>query len=239
MNGIELNRPQAPINRASHAVVTVLGVLLGISSIDHGVFEMMQGNHPTPGNLIKAQGPGHMWSVWTQGSEPAFTLVHNFLLTGALATLAGLLLVLWSLRFFSRRQGAAGFLLLSVFSYVVGGGLAQLYLFLLNWLVATRLRSSLAFWRWILPPLLRRILRRCWPWTLAATVLFFLTALWISGIGFFPGLPSHRAVLYRILLVLGAGILVALFLSVASAFAADVDARQTACGQAPVASPQA
>jgi hypothetical protein len=38
--------------------------------------------------------------AWTRGSEPAFTLVHNFLLTGVLATIAGLLLIVWSLQLF-------------------------------------------------------------------------------------------------------------------------------------------
>ncbi|MGB8261554.1 MAG: hypothetical protein WCE75_14430, partial [Terracidiphilus sp.] len=120
--------PQRPTNRATHLFTSTLGVLLGISSMDHGVLEMMQGNHPTPGYLIKALGPGHAWTVWTQGAEPAFTLAHNFLLTGALATLAGLLLAVWSARFLARRGGPAVFLLLSVFSYLVGGGLAQAFL---------------------------------------------------------------------------------------------------------------
>jgi hypothetical protein len=38
---------------------------------------ILQGNRQTPGFLVKALGPGHSWMVWTHGSDPAFTLIHN------------------------------------------------------------------------------------------------------------------------------------------------------------------
>ena len=76
--------PIHPHNAATRTVVSSLGVLLGISSIDHGVLEMMQGNAPTPGSFVKALGPGHSWTLWIHGGEPAFTIVLNFLLTGVL-----------------------------------------------------------------------------------------------------------------------------------------------------------
>ena len=97
-------------NTATRAVASTLGILLGLSSINHGLLETLQGNHPTSGSFVKALGPGHSWTVWAHGSEPAFTLIHNFLLTGVLATIAGLLLIIWSLRFIHRRHGATIFL---------------------------------------------------------------------------------------------------------------------------------
>jgi len=80
---------------------------------------------------------------WTQGSEPAFTLVPNFLLTGLIATFIGLLMILWSLRFLQKSYGPTVFLLFGVTSFLTGGGMAQVLLFTLNWLVATRIRASL------------------------------------------------------------------------------------------------
>jgi hypothetical protein len=193
--------------------------------MDHGFLEMMQGNQPTRGYWINAQGPGHSWSLWTQGGEPAFTLVHNFLLTGVLAALVGILLVFWSLRFIHRPHGPAVFLLLSVASYLVGGGLAQVFLFTLNWLVARRIHSKLAFWRWLISAKIRRPLSLLWRWALAAGAIQFLAALEIAAIGYFPGLPRDLQIVYRVLLEIGAGILAAFAVSIVSAFAFDIEAQ--------------
>lgn len=212
-------------NTATRAVASTLGILLGISSINHGLLETLQGNRPTSGFFVKALGPGHSWTLWGNGSEPAFTLVHNFLLTGVLATIAGLLLIVWSLRFIHRRYGPTIFLLLSVTSFLVGGGLAQFLLFSLNWAVATRISGSLAFWRWCMPSSVRRVLGRFWPWALAAEVVFFLAALQIATFGYFPVLPRDTQVLHRALIQLGAAIILAFLFSIICAFAYDIEAR--------------
>lgn len=215
-----------PENAATRAVASVLGVLLGISSIDHGLLEMLQGNRPTPGFLVKALGPGHSWAAWTQGSEPAFTLVHNFLLTGVLATSAGLLLIVWSLRFIRGRGGAMPFLLFSAASFLVGGGLAQFLPAILAWAAATRVRASLAFWRRLMMPALRRALGSLWRWALVAEAVLFLTALEISSVGYFPGLSAERQILVRVLWRLALAIILAILLSIVSAFASDIEARE-------------
>jgi len=212
-------------NTATRAVASTLGILLGLSSINHGLLETLQGNHPTSGFFVKALGPGRSWTVWAHGSEPAFTLVHNFLLTGVLATIAGLLLIIWSLRFIHRRQGATIFLLLSVTSFLVGGGLAQFLLFTFNWAVATRVSASLAFWRWCMPSPVRRVLGRFWRWALAAEVVFFLAALQIATFGYFPVLPRDTQVLHRALIQLGSAIILAFLFSIICAFAYDIEAR--------------
>jgi hypothetical protein len=212
-------------NTATRAVASTLGILLGTSSVNHGLLETLQGNHPTSGFFVKALGPGHTWTVWTRGSEPAFTLVHNFLLTGVLATIAGLLLIVWSLRFIHRRHGPTIFLLLSVTSFLVGGGLAQFLLFTLNWAVATRISAPLAFWRWCMPSSMRRTLGRLWRWTLAAEVVFFLAALQIATFGYFPELPRDTQVLHRVLIQLGFAIILAFLFSIVCGFAYDVEAR--------------
>jgi len=212
-------------NAATRTFVSTLGVLLGLSSIDHGILETLQGNRPTPGYLVKALGPGHSWTLWREGAEPAFTLVHNFLLTGVLATVCGLLLIMWSLRSLRRGRGATTFLLLSVASFLVGGGLAQVLLFTLNWAVATRMRASLGFWRWWMPPFLRRALAGLWPWTLAAGALLFLAALEIAGWGYFPGLAPDTEILTAVLWRLAAAIIFAFVLSILCAFAYDIERR--------------
>jgi hypothetical protein len=189
------------------------------------VLEMMQGNAPMPGSFVKALGPGHSWTLWANGGEPAFTLVHNFLLTGMLATAMGILLIIWSAGFIDRRGGATIFLLLSLASFLAGGGLAQVLLFTLNWAAATRIRASLGFWRWIMPPALRRTLAKIWRPALDVAAILFLAALEVATFGYFPGLPHDTEALTRVLWRLAAAIIVAVLLAILAGFAHDLEAR--------------
>jgi len=222
-------QPQSswPENRATRVVVFTLGVLLGLSSINHGVLEMLHGNTATPGSFIKALGPGYSWSLWVHGGEPAFTLVHNFLLTGTLATALGILLIVWSSRFIARRFGPTVFLLLSIASFLTGGGQAQVLLFTLNWAAATRTHASLRFWRWLLPTLLLRVLAPLWRPALIVETVVFLTALEIATFGYFPWLPHDPAALTHILWRLAIPIIGCVLLAILAAFAHDLEARAT------------
>ena len=65
--------------------------------MNHGFFEVLQGNTPTEGMLIQAIGEAHQ--MWRYGGEEAFTIVPNFLVTGILAMLVGLAVIVWSLGF--------------------------------------------------------------------------------------------------------------------------------------------
>src|SRR5208283_296635 len=85
------------MNRATRIIVSTFGVTLGIAGIDHGFFEALQGNVPTPGLFIQAIGPASR--MWVYGTEDAFTLVPNFLLTGILAIILSLAIMIWSIGF--------------------------------------------------------------------------------------------------------------------------------------------
>ena len=113
------------MNRATRINVATIGVLFGISGITHGIGETLQGNTPTPGLIINAIAAGSPWTRWPEGGEGAFTIVPNFLLTGILAIIVGLVIIVWSLGFVQRRSGALVYLLLFVLLFLVGGGIAQ------------------------------------------------------------------------------------------------------------------
>ena len=50
------------MNRSTKTIVSNIGVILGLSGIDHGIFEILQGNQPTNGALIQAIEPAQkMW----------------------------------------------------------------------------------------------------------------------------------------------------------------------------------
>jgi hypothetical protein len=88
------------MNRATKTIVSTVGVILGISGIDHGIFEILQGNQRTESLLINAIGPEHI--MWEHGGEGAFTILPTFLLTGILAITVGIAMIIWSVWFIEK-----------------------------------------------------------------------------------------------------------------------------------------
>ena len=78
------------MNRTTKTIISYLGLMLALGGIDHGIFETLQGFTPTPGLVIQAIGP--LERYWVHGSEEAFTIIPNFLVTGILANLRARLL---------------------------------------------------------------------------------------------------------------------------------------------------
>jgi hypothetical protein len=82
---------------ATRIIITTVGVLFGVSGFNHGFFEFLQGNTPTQGLFIHAIGAAQRF--WVEGTEDAFTVIPDFLITGLLSMTIGLTIVIWSLRF--------------------------------------------------------------------------------------------------------------------------------------------
>jgi hypothetical protein len=213
-----------PYNAATHVIASTMGVLVGIGSMDHGLLECLQGARPTRGLIVNALGPGYSWTAWKQGGEGAFTLLPNFLLTGIIATLIGVLMIVWSLRFIHLRHGPAVFLFLGIASFLTGGGVAQIVPLTLTWGVGTRIRASLVIWRRLLPPEACPALSRLWPWTITASTVLFLVAIEISVVGYVPGVADQTELLHICwkILAVALGLYI---VSICSGFAQDIDAR--------------
>jgi hypothetical protein len=80
-------RPSWRNLNAIWAIVSTVGILCGISGIEHGFFETLQGNTAPSQLLISAIGPANRF--WPGGKETALTIVPSFFITGLLAMLAG------------------------------------------------------------------------------------------------------------------------------------------------------
>jgi len=104
---------------ATRAIVSTLGFLFAISGINHGFFEALQGNASTGGWFIHSIGSRNQ--MWAYGTEDAFTLIPNFLLTGVAAITVSLLIIVWSVGFVDKKHGSSVFLLLFVLLLIVGG----------------------------------------------------------------------------------------------------------------------
>lgn len=209
------------MNRATNFIVSTLGILAGIAGLDHGIFEALHGNMPTGGLFIQSIGPANR--MWPYGTEDAFTLVPNFLVTGILAILLSLAVMVWSVGFVGRRHGPAVLTALFVLLFLCGGGVAQVAFFVFICAASTRINAPLNGWRKLLPERLRRIVGDAWPYGLALGALLFFIALEIAIFGQVPGMnnPDQKQIVCWS--SLGAGFVV-LLLTFVAGFAHDIQA---------------
>ncbi len=177
---------------AVRITVTVIGVLFGIAGINHGLFEILQGNEPTGGLIIQAIGEGQRF--YAEGTEEAFTLIPNFLASGIAAVAIGIIIIFWSVFFIGEKHGRAVFLSLFILLFLTGGGIGQIAFFLPAWAFAKGMEGQLPYWEKVLSRKTRRILALLWPFLLAACVLFLLIGLEMAIFGLFPGLEDPSAI---------------------------------------------
>ena len=216
--------------KAIRIIVSTIGVILGIAGLDHGFFEVLQGNIPTNGLIIQAIGETNR--MWLYGTEEAFTIIPNFLFTGFLAVFVSLAIIVWSVGFIHSKHGATVFGLLCVLLFLVGGGIAAQIMFApVTWLVATRMDGSLTWWRKALPRGIQGVLRRLWPFTLTLGTLSFLIGLFIAITGLVPGETDPERILsicWSFIFLGGLGMFLLTFIC---GFAHDINKRVEEVGQ--------
>jgi len=177
---------------ATRIIVTTIGVIFGIAGFNHGFFEFLQGNTPTDGLIIQAIGEAHRF--WPLGTEEAFTIVPNFLISGILSMVLGLTIVVWSLGFIHTRHGRTVFLALFILLFLVGGGIGQVAFFLPAWALGTRMDNPLNWWRGVLPRRTWPPLSRLWMPTLVVSSAIMLMGLQIAIFGFVPGITDPERI---------------------------------------------
>lgn len=168
-------------NRATRVTASTLGVLVGLAGINHGTFEILQGNVPPDDLMIAAIGPEQRF--WEYGTETALTIVPNFLVTGILAVIVGILVAVWSILFVHKKHGAGILMVLSLILFLVGGGFAPIFMATLASLTATRIEKPLSWWRKVLPGGLRKFLAKIWLGSLITFVVVFLISVEIAIFG--------------------------------------------------------
>jgi hypothetical protein len=208
---------------ATRVIAATAGVLCGISGLEHGFFEILQGSTAPDAVLISAIGPANRF--WPGGTETALTIIPNFLITGILAMLASLMVIIWSAAFIQRKHGALIFLLLSLAQFLVGGGFAQIFLVVVTAAAATQINDPLNWFRAIFPVSVRRWLAKLWLWLLVIFVLVFSSAIFAAIFGYIPIVSSLFSVrgsdLTGFLYALGYVMLVLLPLTFLAGFAYD------------------
>jgi hypothetical protein len=177
---------------ATRVTVTTIGVIFGLAGFNHGFFEFLQGNTPTDGLFIHAIGEAQRF--WPLGTEDAFTIIPNFMITGILAMLLGVTIIIWSLRFVQAPYGPTGFLALFILLFLVGGGIGQIAFFIPAWAFATRMNKPLTWWRKVLPRSAWPFLSKLWIVTLALSSIVVLIGLEIAIFGIVPGMTEPERI---------------------------------------------
>lgn len=177
---------------ATQVIAATVGVIFGFAGFNHGFFEFLQGNRPTDGLVIQAIGEGQRF--WELGTEEAFTILPNFMISGLLSMILGLIIIIWSLRGLQTKHGPTVFLLLFVLLFLTGGGIGQVAFFLPAWAFARHMDQPPTSWKRVLPSRTWSFLSALWPLTLILASILILIGLEIAIFGYFPGITEPESI---------------------------------------------
>lgn len=198
------------MRQATRIVAASLGVFAGFGGPEHGIFEIMRG-HVKPESLIfPAMGPPcDPETVW-HTCEPAMSIIPSFLISGIIATLLGIITMIWAAGFVHRKRGGLVLILLSIGLLLTGGGLFPPVIGIIAGAIATRIHAPITKQ----PTGRTRFLAALWPWTLVA---FFVWTLGQFVIGHFFNEFLMRSGFISPLMIIGL-----MILAIVSAFAHDI-----------------
>ncbi len=199
------------MKNATRIFASTFGAIMALAGLEHGIGEMLQGS-VAPSGIMIISWPNSAFFRNLAG-EPAMTLIPNLLLTGILAVIVSLALLVWSVLFIQRRFGGWGMILLSIVLLLVGGGIFPPFFGVLVGIVATRINAPLS-----LPkarPLsgFQRFLVRLWPFLYAICILAWFA---LMPAGYFFGEPYPLVIVAVMLVALGT-----LILTMVAGFAKD------------------
>jgi hypothetical protein len=218
------SKQQKPSISATRVTASTLGAIVGLAGMEHGFLEMLQGNATPNALVIDAIGPAQ--KLWPGATEPAFTIIPNFLVSGIFAMIVGFLVTIWAVAFVQRKHGALILLLLSIMLFLVGGGSPPIFLGVVASAVATRINKPLKWWHAHLSLNARGFLAKLWPWSIIAFVFMFWFAVAIAITGwpliFFDANGTNAL---PILSLLGYISDVIMLLVVVAGFASDIQRR--------------
>jgi hypothetical protein len=81
------------MRKATKTVAGCLGIAAGLAGLEHGYFEVLQGNTHPVGQVFPSMGPPCEPTVAWNACEPAMSILPNLQATGILALLLGQFLV--------------------------------------------------------------------------------------------------------------------------------------------------
>jgi hypothetical protein len=160
------------MRKATRTVAMWLGLVAGIAGLEHGYFEILQGNTRPASLMFPSWGPQQCdpARIW-HACEPAMSILPNVLVTGIITVLLGLAMMVWSATGMQRKHGGLVLILFSVVFLLFGGGFFPPIIGLVGGVAGAQISKP--------PPgkpgSLARFATRLWPWPL---VIFLV---WVLG----------------------------------------------------------
>lgn len=183
------------------------GGLAGFSGIEHGYFELQQGDVPPPGLQFPSLGPPCDPQVLWHGCEPAISVLPSLQTAGIVSMALGAVTMIWAVFFMARRSGGPVLALLSAILLAVGGGVVPPVIGILTGLANIRAPRRVAGGAF------RRTLASLWPSSLVA---FFAL---LAGTVVVGQIANSLIVEYGLVILVAGPVL--LLLSFVSAWARD------------------
>lgn len=168
------------MRKATRISALILGLTAGGAGIEHGVFEILQGNARPEGLMIASIGPPCVPELSWNQCEPAMTIIPNFTITGILAVILGIIVLAWSAFFLHRRHGGLILILLCIPLLLFGGGIFPPLIGIIAGALGTRIKKPLQPEKSRLSGGPLRILAALWPWALILYVVWIL-GQWVIG----------------------------------------------------------
>jgi hypothetical protein len=169
------------MKRATRTTAVLVGVYAGLLGMLHGYLAVNQGHVSTGGILINAIGSPCQPETVYHACFPALTLAPTFLLTGVLALLFGLVMIIWTAGFLQRQGGGVVLMLLSALLLLVGGGFIPFFTGLIAGFAGTRINGNFPRRRRHLPEPILDLLSRLWPWSLVAFFFWLLLQILLGA----------------------------------------------------------
>lgn len=170
-------------NRATKILATSFCILGGITSIVHGIFEVLQGNAPLEIGRILAIGPAHR--MWEYGGEPALTIIPNYLITGIMSIVISVSVFIWAIAFIDRRYNLSGVIVLTVLMLLFGGGFASPTFMMLAIITTIFINRPVKIFTSITLGNRLKYISILWPLSLYLMIIFVVIAL-IAGVCGYP-----------------------------------------------------
>ena len=130
--------------RTSRLAASVIGMIAGFIGAEHGYYEILQRDKALNGILFDAISgtsfsipPTSQWTGW-----PAMTFIPNLLVTGILAIIASLAVMVWAAAFVQRKNGGLVLILLSILMLLVGGGFIPPFFGIIAGTIGTRIKHG-------------------------------------------------------------------------------------------------
>jgi hypothetical protein len=210
--------PNLSIRNPLLFTIAIFSSLFGFSGIEHGFFEILQGNTKTSGSLISAIGP--VQKYWLHGTETAFTIIPEFLTTGIVTIVISFCVIMWSLLFMKNRYSWIILLFLSIAQFLTGGGFAQIFLSVILSITAAGLYRPRIFWNKYVSVKIRSVFSKLWNYSFFLFIIIFLSAMEMAVFGF-PYGNTNPEITYKIMMISSYMMIILFFFTLVFAYSKD------------------